>query len=673
MDLDIKSELRGFEISHFRNIGFKPSEISEKKTNSKKNKKVAQELILNYSLNKDLMGDLVILIGPNNSGKSNVLNALECFYNKNLTERDKSDTFIEVEDRQPSLKLLALDGIKKKDGEDYVERWVYTLDSSNNLQFKSKDGEIVSKKAFDLEKYISQITPMNIRNYVNLILNFNQFLISEGSNSEIIKEENQLLQLQYVNGNYYPLNLDLIKGKVKICLEYLEEYEEKKNKSQKYNNFINSLRNIPNTVLNNFLSDYDKYLSNLSNLLYENKKYPYILNYADTNISDTDLSCSIDKIDTNSFFKSLFQILDGGTENIKTIYQIYHQNKGKANLYKKGDVYTKKLEEISNYFNQLYCIDDNVYTFKLKLETTEVNFTIYKGTPENEVGLTLNYQSTGFKWFFDFFFNIFAPKQLKPGDIIIMDEPATNLHVRGQEELRKFLKDFAIKYGLTFVIATHSPFLIDLDYLDEVRIISSNDENIATIESDFTVVNPDDADSLLPIRESLTTRNSVILDPDQVVVFVEGSTDYNYLVAMKNLFDKFKNLTFLPINGLGNDDDQIKEKIEQLRKIKKYKNIIFTDGDPKADKFKEFNQYFKIISTSDLGSKFNTIENLFSKEDVEKFHLKDNNLNDWIKTTSLSVTIKKYLIRNPAGVNSETKENFEKILDYIEKIVSKNN
>ena len=62
MDLDIKSEIRGFEISHFRNIGFKTSEISEKKTNSKKNKKVAQELILNYSLNKDLMGDLVILI-----------------------------------------------------------------------------------------------------------------------------------------------------------------------------------------------------------------------------------------------------------------------------------------------------------------------------------------------------------------------------------------------------------------------------------------------------------------------------------------------------------------------------------------------------------------------------------------------------------------------------------
>ncbi|MBQ3621207.1 hypothetical protein II941_00015 [bacterium] len=72
---------------------------------------------------------------------------------------------------------------------------------------------------------------------------------------------------------------------------------------------------------------------------------------------------------------------------------------------------------------------------------------------------------------------------------------------------------------------------------------------------------------MLPIRESLTVRNSILLDPNQIVIFVEGITDYNYFVAMKKLIGCFNNLTFLPINGLGKTK-QNKEKLDQLRKIK---------------------------------------------------------------------------------------------------------
>ena len=60
MDLKLKNEVRAFELKQFRNIGYGD--------NSEEN----STLILNYSLNPEYMGDLVILIGPNNSGKSNV-------------------------------------------------------------------------------------------------------------------------------------------------------------------------------------------------------------------------------------------------------------------------------------------------------------------------------------------------------------------------------------------------------------------------------------------------------------------------------------------------------------------------------------------------------------------------------------------------------------------------
>ena len=61
---------RKLSISAFRNIGFE-------------NEKPSKEgLVLNHSLAKGNLGDLVILIGANNSGKSNVLDAIVAYKNK---------------------------------------------------------------------------------------------------------------------------------------------------------------------------------------------------------------------------------------------------------------------------------------------------------------------------------------------------------------------------------------------------------------------------------------------------------------------------------------------------------------------------------------------------------------------------------------------------------------
>ena len=82
MELKLKNEVRAFELKQFRNIGY--GDKSEDNST----------LILNYSLNPEYMGDLVILIGPNNSGKSNVLDALSCLANRNISKHDKRLTFL---------------------------------------------------------------------------------------------------------------------------------------------------------------------------------------------------------------------------------------------------------------------------------------------------------------------------------------------------------------------------------------------------------------------------------------------------------------------------------------------------------------------------------------------------------------------------------------------------
>ena len=63
---------RALYFTKFRNLGFEHSE----------------RLVLNYSLEKGKMGNLVIIVGANNSGKSNVLDGLTTFAAKNITDRD---------------------------------------------------------------------------------------------------------------------------------------------------------------------------------------------------------------------------------------------------------------------------------------------------------------------------------------------------------------------------------------------------------------------------------------------------------------------------------------------------------------------------------------------------------------------------------------------------------
>lgn len=79
---------RKLEITNFRNLGITK----------------ATTLELNANVDEG-QGDLVILIGENNIGKSNVIAALQAFGNQSMIDSDKPN-FIDCEDVKPSLKLI---------------------------------------------------------------------------------------------------------------------------------------------------------------------------------------------------------------------------------------------------------------------------------------------------------------------------------------------------------------------------------------------------------------------------------------------------------------------------------------------------------------------------------------------------------------------------------------
>ena len=251
--------------------------------------------------------------------------------------------------------------------------------------------------------------------------------------------------------------------------------------------------------------------------------------------------------------------------------------------------------------------------------------------------------------------NVFARDNLTNGDIVILDEPATNLHVVGQKALRNQIKEFGVNNGITFVISTHSPFLIDSDYLDELRLVvkDGNDSKIFNkFAEDFNA--KDKVDSFLPIYTALTVDKHILLNPNNILVFVEGITDYNYLTAFKNLF-KIDGINFLPFQGLYQPS-----LVKKLIKITK-RPILLIDSDKPGEIFFERYKDYPELEThklKDVNKEWTEIEDLFSPQDQKAFCTSDKKLN-------LSSFFKSNIANYAEVITKKTKDNFKELLDYL--------
>ncbi|GHP42950.1 ATP-binding protein [Helicobacter pylori] len=364
---------------------------------------------------------------------------------------------------------------------------------------------------------------------------------------------------------------------------------------------------------------------------------------------------------------------------------------------------------ITKEFNKLLAIaqDDHQDNYQLKIRVQhnnkffrekctayEIKLEIYDcRKSDNQKPIILSQQSTGFQWAFNFVFsflyNVGSNFSFNKNIIYVMDEPATRLSVPAKKEFRKFLKEYAHKHNTTFVLATHDPFLVDTDHLDEIRIVEKKEEGSA-IENTFNYSLKNDAnrnsDALDKIKRSLGVSQNVFHNPQKHrIIFVEGTTDYCYLSAFKLYFNEreFKNdpipFTFLPISGLKDNQTNMQKTIQKLRKLDN-NPIILTDDDrkdgsdpqkAKSEQFKRANEEMldsiTILQLSDCDENFKQIEDCFSANDREKYAKN--------KRMELSMAFKTRLLYSGKDdvVGEETKKNFLKLFEWIKERVKQPN
>ena len=622
---------RFFKIEKFRNIGIDKEE----------------KLLINSSLKEGEQGNLIILVGENNSGKSNVLEALMCFKNGSVQDRDVTNLEFDEKYSKPILTMVTQDGNKEfscslKYGDSSYTTYSNVGEYSEILsvndalriydslsQYKAYPSDF--KATFENEKATRQEIEDAIKSFLNLLRKDLSAALSHKSNHH--------------DGRGYDNRID----------------------GRGYDNRISTYLNIYNWLDQHFptlvkvltYSEFDLF-NNLYMKHFDVNVVPNIVVYKEKNISDNDLSCVPDSI--NSFLTSVLEDIEFKKEDVISAYKIYRNQKNIGILKKLETKLNKKVAVISKKFNSIYKLDDGCYEFAFRVESTHICLIVSK----NEEPLTLEFQSTGFRWFFNLYFNLLSKNTMQPGDIIIMDEPATHLHVQGQQELRKFLKDFTVKTGVTIILATHSPFLVDVDNLDELRIIK-NINGRATIQNDFSAIDADNSDTLASIIKALTVKTHILSDPDKQMVFVEGITDYNtFTKTVKLLGEEYKTVSFLPVNGIGKNREQQKKVLKSILEIGRKRNpILLVDGDKAGEAIKELNGDNKdllVISLSEIDPEFKEIEDLFTENDRIKFGIQKEN-GKYVKSSILSSNIKNY--RTNKDFSEETKNNLKKVLDYI--------
>ncbi|GAA7786983.1 hypothetical protein HpBT0224_00960 [Helicobacter pylori] len=359
---------------------------------------------------------------------------------------------------------------------------------------------------------------------------------------------------------------------------------------------------------------------------------------------------------------------------------------------------------IAKEFNELLAIsqDDHQDNYQLKIRVRhnnkffrekcvayDIKLEIYDcRKSDNQKPIILSQQSTGFQWAFNFMFgflyNVGSNFSFNKNIIYVMDEPATHLSVPAKKEFRKFLKEYAHKNNITLVLATHDPFLVDTDHLDEIRIVEKKEEGSA-IENTFKYPLNNaskDSDALYHIKRSLGVGQHVFCNPQKHrIIFVEGTIDYCYLSAFKLYFNEreFKNFTFLPISGLKKEPNEMKETIQKLRKLDNNPIVLIDDdrkdgSDPqkaKSEQFKRANEErldpITILQLSSCDENFKQIEDCFSANDREKYAKN--------KRMELAMAFKTRLLYSEKDdvVGEETKKNFLKLFEWIKERVKQPN
>jgi len=491
-----------------------------------------------------VVGDLAAFIGRNESGKTTILQALTMLNrDEMISELDLCDEM--TEQLKSEIRIVEGDFELNHDETEIVKgRFpslhltklkIFRTNKNPEIQYDFGDTHVNKEEHQNLEhwqditKYLLDFVE-SIPNYISKKLDTNFFTGSMPENKKIIQAELDgfssnlhaiVIEEKQVISEWEETNSNIIKNVEKILIDNTE--------SEALKNFIDD-RLHPRIV---YFSDYKKILGNINLSEYIKE-------------SETEASAGIEYIegfDRAETVKNLLYLAEFEMEKLEEV------KNSPSKLIKFLNIASKKLTERLNPSWKGEAINVELRLNPGNILSVVLSDVHKDGTITN-TGL-LNRRAEGFKWTFSFIVNFAAETQkaeLKEA-ILLLDEPARNLHPTQQMGISDLLKNLAGSNQVLY--ATHSPFMI-FDYTPGNLLVVELDRKKHLSKIFYDYWKADDA-TLTPILyglskglvDSITDRE--IGYNSRPLIIVEAMSDTMYL----NAFDKFlqdPNISMNPLN-----------------------------------------------------------------------------------------------------------------------------
>lgn len=168
--------------------------------------------------------------------------------------------------------------------------------------------------------------------------------------------------------------------------------------------------------------------------------------------------------------------------------------------------------------------------------------------------IELDQRSLGLQYFFSFYVVFLVESEgAHQNAILLLDETGLHMHGTAQGKIVKFLEKISGKNQTLY--STHSPFMIDGDHLERVRVVYEAEDGTTKVSEN---VWPRDKDALFPLQAALGYSIAQTLFYGSRQVIVEGITDYwifksiNDILLEKSMVGLSRDIILVPAGGVNN-------------------------------------------------------------------------------------------------------------------------
>lgn len=473
---------------------------------------------------------ITVLIGINESGKTNFLKALESFDpDYEYTEED----FCNYSDVREKLDRKELE---PKDIE-MVKIWLKT-EEEDIKKLKKIHQELAKTKHLEITKYFNNQYKVESPDYKIENMRTRRAKILEGIVEKISSQVGSLAtKLEQHMQRHAPFASS--KPQFDQCVEKFlsTDFTNLSNVVPAFSELYTCLRALPNmdaqisSDVENAIKMLEQLKNGLMNKLKEKDIAEKILDLVPNFIYFSSIDLLMDSVKIDGFLKnrSKYKTFD----NLTNLAGLDVKTLKKMSLYRRRLITDVASTRITGMVNESWTQEKVGVRIGINGEHLAVFV-------EDETGALADppsKRSDGFQWFLSFYINFMAGSKGEfRNTVLLLDNPGLLLHASGQRDLLRTLEKISESNQIIFT--THSPFLIDRKHLSRVRIVLKKGYRIGTtIEEKFHHSN---YDALEPIRAAIGMSLGDALFGTKNNLIVEGYPDYLILEAMSNFCKRIR-------------------------------------------------------------------------------------------------------------------------------------